>query len=216
MSRVFQFCACQFHQAFCISSAHLALCRSDEYVANTLVLLDYYPLTSGGDWSIEVFLVELLVYRSFVHSNVQVSEALTSKVIFSKKQISSSGRFSFVSSSKGGDYVFCFQNLHSSSVHRMSMTLKHGVDATDYDRLMKSNHLTAVETDFTRMIDQALTLRKDIEYYKDRERESRNTSESTCERALYFSIVGILVTCVSGFISFWETKKEFKRHKYME
>jgi hypothetical protein len=31
------------------------MCRSDEYVANTLVLLDYYPLTSGGDWSIEVF-----------------------------------------------------------------------------------------------------------------------------------------------------------------
>ncbi len=98
----------------------------------------------------------------------------------------------------------------------MSMTLKHGVDATDYHQLMKSNHLTALETDFTRMIDQASTLKKDIEYYKDRERESRNTSESTCERALYFCIFGIVVTCVSGFVSFWETKKEFKRHKYME
>jgi hypothetical protein len=190
--------------------------RSEEYVANTLVLLDYYPLSSGADWSIEVLIVSMSLFLCFVQFNVQVSEALTSKVIFSKKQVSSSGRFSFVSSSKGGDYVFCFQNLHSSSVHRMSMTLKHGVDATDYDQLMKTNHLTTVETEFTRMIDQASTLRKDIEYYKDRERESRNTSENTCERALYFCMLGIVVTLVSGFVSFWETRKEFKRHKYME
>ena len=29
-------------------------CRSDEFIPNTLVLLDYYPLTGAADWSIEV------------------------------------------------------------------------------------------------------------------------------------------------------------------
>jgi hypothetical protein len=147
---------------------------------------------------------------------LQISEALTSKVLFSKKQISSSGRFSFVSSSKGGDYVFCFQNLHSTQLHRMSMTLKHGVEATDYDQLMKGKHFTELETDFTRMLDQVETLSKDIEYYKEREIASRNTSENTCERVVYFCIFGIIITCLSGFMSFRETKKEFARHKYTD
>jgi len=150
-----------------------------------------------------------------VHLNAQVTEALSSKVLLSKKQISTSGRFAFTSGSKGGDYVFCFQNLHGSQMHRMSMTLKHGIDATDYDQLMKGKHFTELETDFTRMIDQMATLRKDFEYYKDRERESRNTTESTCERIFYFSIFGIFITCLSGVMTFFETKKEFGRHKLM-
>ena len=151
-----------------------------------------------------------------VDRSAQVTEALTSKVLFSKKQISSSGRFSFVSSSKGGDYIFCFQNLHNAQLHRMSMTLRHGVEANDYAQLMKSKHFTELETDFTRMIDQVETLKKDIEYYKEREMQSRNTSESSCERVMYFCIFGIFVTCLSGLMSFWETKKEFIRHKCMD
>ncbi len=138
---------------------------------------------------------------------------MTSKVLFSKKQISSSGRFSFVTSAKGGDYIFCFQNMHNTQLHRMSITLKHGVDATDYHELMKSKHLTELETDFTRMIDQVATLKKDIEYFKDREVASRNTSESNCERTLFFCIFGIIVTCLSGFMSYRETKRELIRHK---
>ena len=112
--------------------------------------------------------------------------------------------------------MFCFQNLHSTQLHRMSMTLKHGVEATDYDQLMKGKHFTELETDFTRMLDQVETLSKDIEYYKEREIASRNTSESTCERVMYFCIFGIIITCLSGFMSFRETKKEFVRHKYTD
>ncbi len=97
----------------------------------------------------------------------------------------------------------------------MSMTLKHGIDATDYDQLMKGKHFTELETDFTKMIDQLETLKKDFEYYKDRERESRNTTESTCERIFYFSVFGIIITCLSGVMTFFETKKEFGRHKLM-
>jgi hypothetical protein len=98
----------------------------------------------------------------------------------------------------------------------MSMTLKHGVDATDYEQLMKGKHFTDLETELTRMLDQVQTLTKDIEYYKEREHQSRNTSENTCERVLYFCIFGIVITCLSGFISFRETKKEFVRHKCMD
>ncbi len=188
-------------------------CRSDEYIPNTLVLLDYYPLTAGSEWSLEVLHLNLAIQQLVFYTDIQVSESTTSAVLFSKKQISSSGRFSFVTSSKGGDYIFCFQNLHSTELHRMSMTLKHGVDATDYHDLMKSKHFTELETDFTRMIDQVATLKKDLDYFKNREIASRNTSESNCERTLVFCIFGIIVTCLSGFIFYRETKKELVRHK---
>lgn len=98
----------------------------------------------------------------------------------------------------------------------MSITLKHGVDATDYHQLAKGKHFTVLETEFTRMIDQVQNLKKDIEYYKDRELRSRITTESNCERVMYFCLVGILATCVSGFLSFMETKKQLKRLKCID
>jgi hypothetical protein len=42
--------------------------RSEEYVANTLVLLDYYPLSSGADWSIEVLIVSMSLFPFWISS----------------------------------------------------------------------------------------------------------------------------------------------------
>jgi hypothetical protein len=60
---------------------------------------------------------------------LQLQPSLSSRLLPSSRswQISSSGRFSFVTSAKGGDYIFFFQNMHNTQLHRMSMTLKHRV-----------------------------------------------------------------------------------------
>jgi hypothetical protein len=58
------------------------------------------------------------------------------------------GTFAFTTTI-AGDYIVCFHNLGNPTTHpqsrRVTIDLKHGVDAQDYSKVMRAEHLTPLQ-----------------------------------------------------------------------
>ncbi|KAF7638446.1 GOLD domain-containing protein [Meloidogyne graminicola] len=117
-------------------------------------------------------------------------------------------------------FEICFQDhgpTHQHKINReISLQLKHGVEAKNYDDLAKAEKLKPLEVELRRLEDLSDSIVQDFVYMRQREEEMRDTNESTNSRVLYLSIFSML--CLLGLAA-WQVlymRSYFKSKKLID
>ncbi|XP_066923150.1 transmembrane emp24 domain-containing protein 10-like [Clytia hemisphaerica] len=120
-----------------------------------------------------------------------------------KKEEASRGKFAFTTD----DYDMfevCFQSegTHGQGIDReISLEVKTGVEAKNYDDLQKTEKLKPMELELKKLEDLSEAIVNDFAYMRAREEQMRDTNESTSDRVLYFSVFSML--CLVG-LAMWQ------------
>ena len=129
------------------------------------------------------------------------------------------GRFAF-SSSTAGLYQVCVKvNEPQGWFDSKKLTMKFhlaiqvGHSSTDYDALIKKEHLSDVQLQLRRLQDRTQDIADEVAYQEDREARSRDTSESTNTRVMWWSIGQTLVMLVSAAWQIRHLKNFFEAKK---
>ena len=118
-----------------------------------------------------------------------------------------------------GDYHFCIYNRlvqgvkYNEDLYRtVSLDLRLGPDATDYDDLATREHLKPLEVELRIMEDTIRAINTEYAYFKRREAEMRNTSEHLNSRSAWVTFLS--VAFVIAF-AWWQIRhmKGFLRSK---
>jgi len=127
-----------------------------------------------------------------------------------------SGRFA-VTSTFEGEYAVCFvSNITSRRGPwnwRMTIDLHTGAGATDYEDLAKKEHLDAIQVKVKRLVDRSNDVRRELDYQKHREKDFRETSESTNARALWWSVVQIAIVVATAALQMRSLRQFFIKKK---
>ncbi|XP_021359642.1 transmembrane emp24 domain-containing protein eca-like isoform X2 [Mizuhopecten yessoensis] len=126
------------------------------------------------------------------------------------------GRFTFTSH-LAGEHVVC---LHSNSTAwfssgqlRVHLDIQVGEHAVDYSQIQAKDKLSELQLRIRQLLDQVEQITKEQNYQRYREERFRQTSESTNQRVLWWSIAQTLILLLTGFWqmrhlkSFFEAKK---------
>ena len=129
------------------------------------------------------------------------------------------GKFAFTTD----DYdmfQICFTSVSTSKginkPHEVSLKMKRGIEAKNYDEIAKAEKLKPLEVELRRLEDLSSSIVNAFTYMKQREEEMKDTNESTNSRVLYFSIFSML--CLIGLAT-WQVlylRKFFKSKKLIE
>ncbi|KNC81998.1 hypothetical protein SARC_05711 [Sphaeroforma arctica JP610] len=132
------------------------------------------------------------------------------------KENADSGKIAYVADN-AGVYETCFTSKVDSGaemkMHEITVDLKSGVEANEYDAVKEAENLAPLELAIRRMEELAESIAKDMGSMKQREANMRNTNESTNARVLYFSVVSMM--CLVG-LAIWQVyylKSYFKSKK---
>lgn len=140
-------------------------------------------------------------------------------VLYSKED-AHKGKFAFTTDDYD-IYEICFQSwLTEGSIRvpdqMITLNTKHGIEARNYEDIAKAEKLKPMELELRRLEDLSEAIVKDFEYMKQREKEMRDTNESTSARVLYFSIFSMLcLVCLAT----WQVlylRRFFKAKKLIE
>ncbi|XP_064630454.1 transmembrane emp24 domain-containing protein 9-like isoform X1 [Lineus longissimus] len=126
------------------------------------------------------------------------------------------GRFTFTSHSSG-EHTVC---LHSNSSAwfgggqlRVHLDVQVGEHANDYQQIAAKDKLNELQLRVRQLLDQVEQITKEQNYQRYREERFRQTSESTNQRVLWWSIAQTVILLITGFWqmrhlkSFFEAKK---------
>jgi len=98
----------------------------------------------------------------------------------------------------------------------IQLNLKHGAEAINYDKLAEVEKLKPLEVKLQQLEDLSESIVKDFAHMRQREEEMRDTNESTANRVLYSSMIGML--CLMGLVV-WQIlylRKFFKSKKLID
>ncbi|CAI4226110.1 unnamed protein product [Auanema sp. JU1783] len=102
------------------------------------------------------------------------------------------------------------------SAREVNLSMKHGVEAKNYEDLAKAEKLKPLEVELRRLEDLSDSIVKDFAFMRQREEEMRNTNESTNSRVLYLSVFSML--CLLGLAA-WQVlflRNYFKAKKLID
>jgi len=130
-----------------------------------------------------------------------------------------SGKFAFTAD-EYDIFDICFitkvpQGTHSNN-REVHVTMKHGVEAKNYEELGKAEKLKPLEIELRRLEDLSESIVQDFAYMRQREEEMRNTNESTNSRVLWLSIFSMC--CLLGLAT-WQVlylRRYFKAKKLID
>ena len=129
------------------------------------------------------------------------------------------GRFAF-SSSTAGLYQVCLKLNESMGwfdskkvTMKFHLAIQVGHSSRDYDALIKKEHLTDVQLQLRRLQDRTQDVADEIAYQEEREASSRDTSESTNTRVMWWSIGQTVVMLVSAAWQIRHLKNFFEAKK---
>ncbi|CAG0886009.1 unnamed protein product [Cyprideis torosa] len=144
-----------------------------------------------------------------------------SHFLFNREDAPESGKFAFTTE----DYdVFqiCFHSridenmVHHARPQEISLFMKRGVEAKNYEQLGEVNKLKPLEVELKRLEDLSESITQAFAYMRKREEEMRDTNESTNSRVLYFSLFSMM--CLGGLAT-WQVlylRRYFKSKKLIE
>ncbi|XP_064630455.1 transmembrane emp24 domain-containing protein 9-like isoform X2 [Lineus longissimus] len=151
---------------------------------------------------------------SYLGMHVEVLDP-SSKAILSRTY-AAEGRFTFTSHSSG-EHTVC---LHSNSSAwfgggqlRVHLDVQVGEHANDYQQIAAKDKLNELQLRVRQLLDQVEQITKEQNYQRYREERFRQTSESTNQRVLWWSIAQTVILLITGFWqmrhlkSFFEAKK---------
>jgi len=126
------------------------------------------------------------------------------------------GRFTFTSHT-AGEHIIC---LHSNSSAwfgggqlRVHLDIQVGEHANDYQQIAAKDKLTELQLRVRQLLDQVEQITKEQNYQRYREERFRQTSESTNQRVLWWSIAQTLILLVTGFWQMRHLKGFFEAKK---
>ncbi|XP_044882897.1 transmembrane emp24 domain-containing protein 9-like [Mauremys mutica] len=139
------------------------------------------------------------------------------KVILSR-QYGSEGRFTFTSHTPGEHQICLHSNstkfsLFAGGMLRVHLDIQVGEHANDYAEIAAKDKLSELQLRVWQLIEQVEQIQKEQNYQRWREERFRQTSESTNQRVLWWSIVQTLILVAIGIWqmrhlkSFFEAKK---------
>lgn len=123
-------------------------------------------------------------------------------VLYSKED-ANKGKFAFTTEDYEM-YKICFKSEGKAGTgmdREVALTLKHGAEAKDYDKMAGVEKMKPLEIELKRLEDLAEDIVNDFAYMRQREQEMRDTNESTHSRVLYFSVFSML--CLLGLAT-WQ------------
>ncbi|KAJ8254976.1 hypothetical protein GJAV_G00199510 [Gymnothorax javanicus] len=139
------------------------------------------------------------------------------KVILSR-QYGSEGRFMFTSRTPGEHQICLHSNsskfaLFAGGMLRVHLDIQVGEHTNNYAEIAAKDKLTELQLRVRQLVEQVDQIQKEQNYQRYREEHFRQTSESTNQRVLWWSIVQTLILVAIGFWqmrhlkSFCEAKK---------
>uniref|UniRef100_A0A914CY23 GOLD domain-containing protein n=1 Tax=Acrobeloides nanus TaxID=290746 RepID=A0A914CY23_9BILA len=105
---------------------------------------------------------------------------------------------------------------HQKINREVALTLKHGVEAKNYEDLAKAEKLKPLEVELRRLEDLSDSIVQDFAYMRQREEEMRNTNESTNNRVLYLSIFSMLCLLALAIWQVLYLRRYFKAKKLID
>jgi len=159
-----------------------------------------------------------------IHGHTTKLEVTDSKGhLLYNKDDAAKGKFAFTTD-EYDVFQICFETKvvqhtggqSDSLIKEVQLSLKHGVEAKDYENLAKVEKLKPLEIELRRLEDLSQDIVTDFAYMKAREEEMRDTNESTNSKVLYFSIFSMC--CLLG-LAVWQVlylRRYFKAKKLIE
>jgi hypothetical protein len=142
---------------------------------------------------------------------------LREHILYSKEN-AVKGRFAFTTDDYD-QYEVCFTSKAMGGVaadREVFLSLKHGIEAKNYEDIAKAEKLKPLEVELRRLEDLSKSIVDDFAYMRAREEEMRDTNESTHSRVMYFSVFSML--CLLGLAT-WQVlylRRYFKAKKLIE
>ncbi|XP_069501121.1 transmembrane emp24 domain-containing protein 10-like [Ambystoma mexicanum] len=140
-------------------------------------------------------------------------------ILYSKED-AKKGKFAF-STDDFDTYEVCFQRLEQAEQleftnQLVTLDIKHGVEAKNYEDLAKAEKLKPLELEVRRLEDLSESIVKDFSYMKLREEEMSDTNDSTTSRVLYFSVFSMFCLVMLGTWQVFYLRLYFKAKKLIE
>eukprot|EP00771_Trimastix_marina_P000756 gnl/Trimastix_PCT/1786.p1 GENE.gnl/Trimastix_PCT/1786~~gnl/Trimastix_PCT/1786.p1 ORF type:complete len:217 (-),score=36.20 gnl/Trimastix_PCT/1786:54-671(-) len=109
------------------------------------------------------------------------------------------GKLAFTSQ-QAGDYAVVFESHGSrGQKRRIDVRIRVGIEAIDYKKVAVSDGLDRpLDVTLRQMEDKSRWLLDEVHYMRVREEEMRNTSESTCARVSWISILSLVLIVFVG------------------
>ncbi|BFZ11692.1 hypothetical protein BsWGS_14731 [Bradybaena similaris] len=138
-------------------------------------------------------------------------------ILYSKEN-AVKGKFAFTTE-EYDQFEVCFTSQAAGGVaqeREILLSLKHGIEAKNYDDIAKAEKLKPLEVELRRLEDLSKSIVDDFAYMRKREEQMRDTNESTHSRVMYFSVFSML--CLLGLAT-WQVlylRRYFKAKKLIE
>ncbi|CAG5127823.1 unnamed protein product [Candidula unifasciata] len=170
-----------------------------------------------GNYKVQAYdhnVKEYLPVSPGIGMHVQVTDP-EDKIILSR-MYAAEGRFTFTSHT-AGEHVICL-NSNSSSWFasgqlRVHLDINVGEHAVDYQQVQAKDKLTELQLRVRQLLDQVEQITKEQNYQRYREERFRQTSESTNQRVLWWSIAQTLILLITGFWQMQHLKSFFEAKK---
>jgi len=111
----------------------------------------------------------------------------------------STGTLAFTSG-EAGLYKVCFLDMGRQGIaanpqqrRRVTFEIKSGAAALDYDEVAKKEHLEPLALELRKLEDLVKSVNQDFQYLRNRERNMRDTNESTNSRVAWFSAISVAI-----------------------
>ncbi|XP_072026971.1 transmembrane emp24 domain-containing protein 4-like [Amphiura filiformis] len=139
------------------------------------------------------------------------------KLVMSKVY-SSEGRFTFTSHTPGEHVICLYSNstkwsMFGATKMRIHLDIEVGEHANDYRQIAEKDKLTELQLRVRQLLDQVEQIQKEQNYQRYREERFRQTSESTNQRVLWWSIGQTCILLVTGFWQMRHLKGFFEAKK---
>ena len=139
------------------------------------------------------------------------------KLVLSKVY-SSEGRVTFTSHTPGEHVICLYSNstkwkMFAGGKLRVHLDIQVGEHANDYQTIAEKDKLTELQLRVRQLLDQVEQITKEQNYQRYREERFRQTSESTNQRVLWWSIAQTLILIVTGLWQMRHLKGFFEAKK---
>ena len=123
----------------------------------------------------------------------------------------------------GGDYAFCFYSRMVPGVRAtegmkrtINFDLRTGGETQDYDQMATAEHMKPMEVNLRIMEDTIRTIHTEYQYYKEREREMRDTNEHVNARVFWATLIVMILITLFAVWQVRHLKGYFRRKRVID
>ncbi|VDL74210.1 unnamed protein product [Nippostrongylus brasiliensis] len=169
-----------------------------------------------GNYKVQLFDPNTKGYGDYPNIGMHVEVKDPEDKVILSKLYTSEGKFTFTSHLPGEHVICLYSNStawFSGAQLRVHLSIQAGEHAQDYEQIATKDKLNELQLRIRQLLDQVEQITKEQNYQRYREERFRQTSESTNQRVLWWSVGQTLVLVLTGawqmrhLKGFFEAKK---------